>query len=178
MEEETEIKQKKKDKNWIQRHPILSVIIGLLILMFLVGNFGNNSKEKIYVCDDGSEVNNPNDCPKVDDEVKEVIEDTEEDTEEEIEEVEAEVTIVELADYERVIKENCEKDWENDFSMRAYCEGQQLDAYDELFDIQPLDVPDDVFNTIKEDCEDDWGYDFSMQIYCIENQIEGWRDIQ
>ena len=103
------------------------------------------------------------------DEVEEVIEDTEE---------EIEPTDVEVSGYESIIKENCEKDWGNDFSMRSWCEDQQLDAYEELFDIQPYDVPNDIFNTIKEDCEDDWYNDFSMQVWCIENQINGWREIQ
>lgn len=53
-----------QQKNWIRRHPVWSSIIGLLILFFIIGVFsGNNSTQKVYVCPDGSQVENANLCP-------------------------------------------------------------------------------------------------------------------
>jgi len=83
-----------------------------------------------------------------------------------------------VPNYKSIIKEDCSDDWDDDFSMVAYCIDRQEDSYDELQDIQPNDLPNSIFNTIKSDCEDDWNNDFSMVVYCIDRQIDGWRAIQ
>ena len=54
----------KTNKIWFARHPVWIGVIGVFILLFIIGLFipDENSKEKIYVCPDGSQVSNPNLC--------------------------------------------------------------------------------------------------------------------
>lgn len=97
MEESNKQGSKTQEKSWIKKHPVWSGIIGLIVLFFVIGMFSPNEETepitiKEYQCADNTFVSNPEDCPKVDDEVEEVIEDAEEDIEEEIEEVETEST--------------------------------------------------------------------------------------
>lgn len=162
-------------------------IIGILAILLICGCTDSEPIEQTkYQCADNTFVDNQEDCLKVEPIIKkvEVIKEIEVPTEvikeieiiKEIEVIRVEPT--EVTNYKTIIKEDCEKEWGSDFSMRAYCEKKQLDAYNKLKDIQPSDIPNTVFTTIYEDCEDDWHKDYSMQVYCIEKQIDAWRKIQ
>lgn len=96
MEESNKQESKIQEKSWIKKHPVWSGIIGLIVLFFVIGILipsEETEPETIreYQCADNTFVSNPEDCPKVDNEVEEVIEDTEE----EIKEVETEESEVE-----------------------------------------------------------------------------------
>lgn len=76
-----------------------------------------------------------------------------------------------------IIKESCAKKWSNDFNMRAYCEEQQIDGYNELMTTAPTGMPISNFQIIKSVCEDKWETDFNMRAYCEEQQVDGYNEL-
>lgn len=83
----------------------------------------------------------------------------------------------EYADAEAVIRHHCEKEWPDDFSMRAYCIEQQRDALNKLKEGSPQNVPNDVFKGIRQKCASEWPDDYAMRVYCESQQLEGYRRV-
>lgn len=67
------------------------------------------------------------------------------------------------------IRENCEKKWEDDYSMIKYCIDKQTQAKNDI-----LSYPAD---NIKINCEKKWEEDYSMVKYCIEKQTKAKNSI-
>ncbi|MBU0979706.1 MAG: hypothetical protein KJ709_02785 [Nanoarchaeota archaeon] len=76
-----------------------------------------------------------------------------------------------------IIKESCAKKWSNDFNMRAYCEEQQIEGYNELMTTSPVGMSSSDFQIIKTLCEDKWETDFNMRAYCEEQQVDGYDEL-
>jgi hypothetical protein len=83
----------------------------------------------------------------------------------------------EYADADVVIRRHCEREWPEDFSMRAYCMRQQREAILELQRGGPPDLPDVAFRSIRDKCALEWPDDYSMRLYCEQQQIQGYREI-
>ncbi len=80
-------------------------------------------------------------------------------------------------DAAEVIRRHCEREWPDDFSMRAYCIEQQEIALAELRRGRPADVPEGVFGHIRRKCAGEWPEDYSMRQYCEEEQIKAYRKL-
>ena len=84
----------------------------------------------------------------------------------------------EYAESEEVIERHCEREWPDDFSMRAYCMEQQRQAVAQLRQGRPPDIPEEAFETIRRKCAREWPDDYSMRQYCEEQQFDGYRQVQ
>jgi hypothetical protein len=80
-------------------------------------------------------------------------------------------------DAEAVIRHYCERQWPDDFSMRAYCIQQQREAVANLKLGGPQDIPKEVFDSIRRKCAAEWPDDYTMRLYCEEQQIVGYRHV-
>jgi len=76
-----------------------------------------------------------------------------------------------------VIKNHCSKEWPNDFNMRAYCQEQQTEGYNELLKSAPIGMSASDFQKIKSLCEEEWETDYNMRAYCEEQQIDGYNQL-
>ena len=76
-----------------------------------------------------------------------------------------------------VIQKHCEREWPDDFSMRAYCIEQQEKALAELKRGRPADIPEDIFHRIRRKCAGEWPTDFNMRQYCEEAQVKAYRKL-
>lgn len=83
----------------------------------------------------------------------------------------------EYANAEEVIKKHCEKEWQTDFSTRAYCIQQQREAVVKLRAGRPEDIPEDVFLEIRLKCAADWPDDYSTRFYAEQQQFTGYRSV-
>lgn len=81
------------------------------------------------------------------------------------------------ADSDVIIKHHCEKEWPDDFSMRAYCIQQQRDAVATLRRTGPDDIPVAVLAAIRRKCAAEWPDDYAMRVYCEEQQVAGYREV-
>jgi hypothetical protein len=83
----------------------------------------------------------------------------------------------EYAEAEAVIEQHCEREWPDDFSMRAYCIEQQQQAVAELRRGCPADIPESVFREIRRKCAREWPDDYSMRKYSEEQQVTAYRKL-
>src|ERR1017187_1213954 len=83
----------------------------------------------------------------------------------------------EPSDVDAVIRHHCEREWPDDFSMRAYCIQQQREAAAKLRLGGPVDVPEDVLRGIRRKCATQWPDDYAMRVYCEEQQFAGYRKV-
>ena len=78
-------------------------------------------------------------------------------------------------DAEAVIRDHCEAEWGDNFSMLAYCIDRQRDALAALQAGAPSGVPDDVFARIRERAAAEWPSDFTMRQYTEQREVEAYR---
>lgn len=74
-----------------------------------------------------------------------------------------------------IIRPKCEKEWPDDFSMRAFCEKQQKKGLEKLRQRQAISP---TMKTIREKCAKEWPDDFGMRNYCEEKQIDAVHELQ
>ena len=74
------------------------------------------------------------------------------------------------SDAQRIIRELCEREWPNDYTMRSYCVKQQREALNALKRGRPDGIPEDVFEEIRSKCAADWPEDYNMRRYCEQQQ--------
>lgn len=74
-----------------------------------------------------------------------------------------------------VIALHCEREWPDDYSMRAYCTQQQSIAVATLRRGRPVDIPENVFRQIRNKCAREWPDDYSMRVYTEEQQLSAYR---
>lgn len=84
----------------------------------------------------------------------------------------------EYAEAEEVIEQHCEREWPDDFSMRAYCLDQQRQAVSKLRKGAPDDIPSEIFHDIRRKCAREWPDDYSMRVYCEEQQVTAFRKVR
>lgn len=84
----------------------------------------------------------------------------------------------EYADAEEVIARHCEREWPDDYNMRAYCIAQQREAVTNLRAEKPEDIPPAVFQQIRARCAREWPDDYNMRVYCEQQQLTGYRQVQ
>lgn len=77
-----------------------------------------------------------------------------------------------------VIQQHCEREWPDDYAMRAYCIEQQKTAVGELKQGRPSDVPEEVFQQIRRKCAREWPDDYAMRQYCEEQQVTAYRKVR
>ena len=73
------------------------------------------------------------------------------------------------------IRAKCEKDWPDDFQLRAFCERQQREARDKI-NGRAMASGDRL--TIRTKCLKDWPVDFQMQNFCEEQQLQALDTLQ
>lgn len=76
-----------------------------------------------------------------------------------------------------IIKNNCQKEWPNDYRMQKFCIDQQKDALQKLRAGRPSDIPKDVFKKIRNKCSRKWKNDFRMVLFCEIQEFEAWRQL-
>jgi catechol 2,3-dioxygenase-like lactoylglutathione lyase family enzyme/Fe-S cluster biosynthesis and repair protein YggX len=82
------------------------------------------------------------------------------------------------SDADGVMEQHCEREWPDDFSMRAYCLEQQRDAVAKLREGRPEDIPEEIFRQIRRQCASEWPDDNTMRVYCEEEQVAAFRRIR
>lgn len=88
------------------------------------------------------------------------------------------ISTISNEDVNSIIREHCTQEWSNDFRMRAYCQEQQLNGYNNLMKTKPAGMSDSDYQKIKSLCQNEWENDFQMMAYCEEQQVNGWQEIQ
>lgn len=81
------------------------------------------------------------------------------------------------AEADEVTERNCEREWPDDYNMRAHCLKQQQSAVAELRAREPADVPEEVFRQIRRKCAREWPDDYNMRNYSEEQQIAAYRKL-
>ncbi len=76
------------------------------------------------------------------------------------------------------IRENAKDDHPEDFSTQKYVIDNQVKAWYQLQDYEPVDVPREVVDEILEQAREQHPSDFSTQIYVAHNQIDAWNQIK
>lgn len=84
----------------------------------------------------------------------------------------------EYSEAEAMIRDHCEREWPDDYSMRSYCIKQQHEALDALKQGRPDDIPEEVFAGIRSKCAAEWPEDYNMRLYCEGQQLESYRDLE
>jgi hypothetical protein len=84
----------------------------------------------------------------------------------------------EYAEAEAVITQHCEREWPDDYSMRAYCVTQQRAAVAKLIVGAPAEIPADVFTQIRRKCAREWPDDYAMRQYSEDQQLTAYRRLQ
>ena len=74
-----------------------------------------------------------------------------------------------------VIRPRCAKEWPDDFTMRAFCEKQQREAFDKLHK-RAMRSGDHAL--IRAKCTKDWRDDFQMRNFCEEQQLKALAEIK
>jgi hypothetical protein len=81
-------------------------------------------------------------------------------------------------DADEVITRFCEREWADDYNMRAYCIQQQKQAVTNLKAGSPDDIPAAVFQQIRRRCAREWPDDYNMRHYCEQQQLTGYRQVE
>lgn len=81
------------------------------------------------------------------------------------------------SDAERVIREHCEAEWPEDFTMRKYCVDKQMKALSTLRMEMPSDIPESAFTTIRRKAETEWPTDYAMRLYRQQQEIDSYRQL-
>jgi hypothetical protein len=78
---------------------------------------------------------------------------------------------------EEILRLHCEREWPDDFNMRAYCMKQQREAVARLREGRPSNIPEDVFASVRAKCARAWPDDYSMRIYSEQQQFDAYREL-
>ena len=81
------------------------------------------------------------------------------------------------ADAEAVIQQKCERDWPDDFQMRAHCMKQQRQALAELHRGNTGGVPEGIFDGIREKAAAQWPDDFQMRLHAEKQQLDAYQEL-
>lgn len=84
----------------------------------------------------------------------------------------------EYAEADEVIARHCEREWPDDYNMRAYCIKQQNEAVASLKAATDADIPTTVFQQIRRRCAREWPDDYNMRRYSEQQQISAYRQMQ
>ena len=79
---------------------------------------------------------------------------------------------------DNVIASECQRQWKDDFGMRAFCEKKQRQALSELGAGKPPDVGESDFRKVRALCADEWPKDFAMRRFCETKQYEAIRELR
>lgn len=82
------------------------------------------------------------------------------------------------ADANAVIERHCEREWPDNYSMRAFCIEQQEQALAELRQGAPSGVPEEVFRNIRERAAAEWPSNFSMRAFKEEQEIDAYQKLR
>lgn len=78
---------------------------------------------------------------------------------------------------DQIIRDECKREWSDDFSMRAHCERKQHAAVQSLALGNPGGISSDQFISVRKRCADEWPRDFSMRAYCENKQFNAIREL-
>jgi hypothetical protein len=84
----------------------------------------------------------------------------------------------EYSDADEVIARHCEREWPDDYNMRAYCIKQQRDAVASLKSTMHPEIPTAVLQQIRRKCAREWPDDYNMRHYCEQQQLTAYRQMQ
>ena len=77
---------------------------------------------------------------------------------------------------ENAVKGHCASEWQEDFSMQAYCIKTNKNGYSEFVGLEnSVDI--DRFGTPFQNCRSEWGVRWDMVAYCAKQQIEGYKSL-
>jgi hypothetical protein len=82
------------------------------------------------------------------------------------------------ANAQKIIEKHCEKEWPDDYSMRAFCIEQEERALEQLKSGRPTDIPDDVFRKVRRHSADQWPTTFSMRLFTEQQEFQSYRKLQ
>jgi hypothetical protein len=74
---------------------------------------------------------------------------------------------------------DCDKEWEDDFTMVAYCREEGSSAglkVDSLLAAHASAISEG--KIVRSWCDNDWGTQYTMVQCCITEQIDAWRSLQ
>jgi hypothetical protein len=77
-----------------------------------------------------------------------------------------------------VIKEFCEKEWPDDYTMQLHCINQQEQALKQLKAPKPSDISENEFKQIRQKAARDWPIDYLMRLHEETQQIESLRQLR
>jgi hypothetical protein len=69
-------------------------------------------------------------------------------------------------DADRVIREQCAREWPTDLRMFGYCADRQKEAATYLKRMAPTGVDQEAFNRKRVECARSWPTDYRMRVYC------------
>jgi len=78
---------------------------------------------------------------------------------------------------EAIIQQKCEREWPDDFQMRAHCMKQQRQAVADLRRGNMRGVPDEVFCRIREKATAEWPDDFQMRLHAEKQQLNAYQEL-
>lgn len=87
-------------------------------------------------------------------------------------------TSSEYADAQTVIEKHCEKQWPDNYGMRAFCIEQEEHAVEELKEGRPEDIPEDVFRKIRRHAAQQWPEQFSMRLFVEQEEFKSYRKLK
>jgi hypothetical protein len=79
---------------------------------------------------------------------------------------------------DKIIRANCQSQWDDDFSMLSYCIKQQKAAIEILATGKPPDISQDQFMSVRRRCAGQWATDFGMREYCEKQQFSAIRELK
>jgi hypothetical protein len=94
----------------------------------------------------------------------------------------AQVQIIRPGDFpdasvENMLRQKCEREWPDDFRMRAYCEKLQREGASTVRGEPPSDISGDKVAIVKRKCAAEWPDDFRMRAYCEKLQYTAIREL-
>lgn len=78
----------------------------------------------------------------------------------------------------KLIRENAQRAWPDDYSMQRYVIKQQEGAYIAVARLTNPAVPPAIFAELKRKAQTDWNNDFTMQKYTLEKQCKAYVAVQ
>jgi len=84
----------------------------------------------------------------------------------------------EYSDADEVIARHCEREWPDNYNMRAYCIKQQKEAVANLKSATHPEIPIAVLQQIRRKCAREWPDDYNMRHYCEQQQLTAYRQMQ
>ena len=86
--------------------------------------------------------------------------------------------IQEIENIDLKIKDFCDKEWPDDYTMKVHCIKEQKEAASEMKNIGPNDIPANIFKNIVQKAIMEWPDNFVMMVHRRDEQIEAYRELQ